>query len=95
MDELIKEALKEGEKFIGRTALRFVVERIIYDLSLTNENLKDMEIPSDPTNVDISRFSDEEKRIFYYQLADILGSLVNPQLKEKLLKRLEGKNGET
>jgi len=94
MDELIREALREGERFVGRTALRFIVERIIYDLSLTNESLKNMEIPSDPTDIDLSEMSEEEKRIFYYQLADILGALVNPQLKERLLRRLEGKDGE-
>lgn len=93
MDELIKDALREGEKFVGRTTLRFILKRIIYDLSLTNENLKSVEIPNDPTDIDLSKMSEEEKRILYYQLADILGALVNPQLKDSLLRRLEGKYG--
>ncbi|WP_068549750.1 hypothetical protein [Thermosulfidibacter takaii] len=94
MDQLIKEALKESEKIVGKTALRLITERIIYDLSITDDNLKNLKIPVNPVNIDLSKLSDEEKKVFYYQLAEILGAVVNPQIKKKLLKRLEEYYGE-
>ena len=92
MEELIKEALKEAELELGRETLNLILSRILYDLSLTNESLRDFEIPEVITEIDLSPLSDLEKRAFYYQFADLLGTIVSEEAKHELLNRLNSLN---
>ncbi|WP_461829208.1 hypothetical protein [Aquifex sp.] len=92
MDELIKEALKEAELELGRETLNLLLSRIFYDLSLTNENLRDFELPEVITEIDLSPLSEAEKRVLYYQFADLLGTLLNEEVKHELLKRVNTLN---
>ena len=92
MEELIKEALKEAELTLGREALNLLLSRIFYDLSLTNENLRDFKLPEVITEIDLSLLSESEKRAFYYQFADLLGTLLNEEIKHELLKRVNTLN---
>ncbi len=85
----LRKALERVSDFVGRTNLRFIVERIIYDLSVTNPSLKGVEVPEDPTELNLERFGDEDVERFYYLLADISGSLVGEFLKEELLREVE------
>ncbi len=88
--EILREALREVESFTGRRGLRLIIERIIYDLSLTKPELRNLEIPDNPAEIDLSNLSDDEVRKFYYLLADISGTVVGDFLKEKLLRRFDG-----
>ena len=85
----LRKALHIVAEAVGRANLRFVVERIIYDLSITNPSFRGLQVPEDPTELDLDLFGDEEIERFYYLLADIAGSLAGESLKEKLLKEIE------
>ncbi len=87
MESLIKLALKEAEFHLGREMLLLVISRILYDLSLTNEKLREVIIPEAITEMDFSLFNDVEKKAFYYELVDILGLLVGEEIKHSLLQR--------
>jgi len=87
MESLIKTALKVAEFHLGRELLLLVISRILYDLSLTNEKLKEVKIPEAITEMDFSLFDEVEKKAFYYQLVDILGLLVGEEVKHSLLQR--------
>ncbi len=89
--ERLLKALRKVKDFVGENTLRLLLERIVYDLSLSNPKLKDVLIPEDPLRIDLSAFSDKELEEFYYLLADIGGVLVGESLKETLLKEVMDK----
>ncbi len=88
IDKEIAEALREVERVLGRGNLRAVVSRIISDLMTTNPDLEKLGIPEDPTHLDFSRMSDEEKRAFLYMLLDICDGLGCENFKRRFLERL-------
>jgi len=85
----LRKALYRVSESVGRDNLRFIVDRIIKDLSITNPSLKDLEVPEDPGELNLDLLSEDELERFYYLLADISGSLVDESLKEELLKDAE------
>ncbi|HHJ63374.1 MAG TPA: hypothetical protein ENJ61_00545 [Aquifex aeolicus] len=87
--ELLREALEETQKLVGVNNTRLILERIVYDLSLTNPSIGRVQIPEDPAELDLSAFEDEEVRNFYYLLAEIGGAVIGEFFKERLLERAE------
>ncbi len=87
--ELLREALEETQKLVGANNARLILERIVYDLSLTNPSIGRVQIPEDPAELDLSAFEDEEVRNFYYLLAEIGGAVIGEFFKERLLERAE------
>ncbi len=87
--ELLREALEETQKLVGANNARLILERIVYDLSLTNPSIGRVQIPEDPAKLDLSAFEDEEVRNFYYLLAEIGGAVIGEFFKERLLERAE------
>ncbi len=87
--ELLREALEETRRLVGANNTRLILERIVYDLSLTNPSIGRVQIPEDPAELDLSAFEDEEVRNFYYLLAEIGGAVIGEFFKERLLERAE------
>ncbi len=87
--ELLREALEETQKLVGVNNTRLILERIVYDLSLTNPSIARVQIPENPAELDLSAFEDEEVRNFYYLLAEIGGAVIGEFFKERLLERAE------
>ena len=82
---LIREAFEEVSIYIGTTALRMIVERILYDLSVYNSSLRSIKV-EDPKEIDFYKFSPNELKKFYYMFADIIGTMLGDEFKEELLK---------
>ena len=87
MEDLLREVLGEGERLIGKDALRYILSRIVHDLSITNPSMGNLEIPLDPLEIDLSSLEEEEKRILLYELAELLGALAGPSVKHDILRR--------
>lgn len=83
---LIKESLNEISMYIGTSALKVVLERIFFDLSVYNPAWEHIEI-SDPEEVDFSKFSIEELKKFYHMLVDIVGNILGDEFKKELLRK--------
>jgi len=81
--------LEETRRLVGANNTRLILERIVYDLSLTNPSIGRVQIPEDPAELDLSAFEDEEVRNFYYLLAEIGGAVIGEFFKERLLERAE------
>jgi hypothetical protein len=87
VEKEIREILREFEGLMGKGVLRMVVDRILSDIKCGNPNLEDLKVPEDPTCLDLSVLSEEEKRAFLYMLLDIGGSLAGEETRYRLLKR--------
>ncbi len=81
--------MEETRRLVGANNTRLILERIVYDLSLTNPSIGRVQIPEDPAELDLSAFEDEEVRNFYYLLAEIGGAVIGEFFKERLLERAE------
>jgi len=92
--ELLREALEETQRLVGGSNTKLILERIIYDLSLTNPSIGRVQIPDNPAELDLSAFEDEEVRNFYYLLAEIGGAVIGEFFKERLLERVEERGEE-
>ncbi len=89
MKELIKETLKELEEKIGTGLVKFLVERIMQELSLCNPKLKGFEVPEDPKRMNFKGFSEKDLENFYYLLTELGGFLVGGDFKYQALSRLQ------
>ncbi len=87
LDREIRKVLREISDLIGKGNLRILVVKIIGDLKAGNPNLVDLNVPEDPTCIDLSRLSEEEKRAFLYMLMDIGGFVAGGETRQRLLKR--------
>ncbi len=91
---LIKEAFDEVSIYTGTAALRMIVERVIYDLSVFNPKIRDLNIPEDPRDMDFGLFSKNEAERFYFMFVDIIGALLGSEFKIALLRKIEGERNE-
>jgi len=91
---LLREALEEAQRLIGSHNTKLIVERIIYDLSLTKPSIGKLQIPDNPAHLDLSILGEEDARNFYFLLAEVGGATVGEFFKEKLLRKLEEKDRE-
>jgi len=86
--------LEDAQQLIGVPNTRLIVERIIYDLSLTDPALRELQIPERPAEIDLRALGDEEIKAFYFLLAEIGGAVIGEFFKERLLSRTEGRSEE-
>ena len=86
--DLTREVLRRLEETVGRSYLRQILDKVIYDLSCKFEDIKNVKIPEDPSELELEGLSAEAKEEFLLVLIDTLGFVGRRELREYFMKKL-------